>query len=740
MGVVASKRISTSPERRNVIVPRWRRSLEQSDHPWRDEVRQVMLLSGLCGLLLGLNCGWQIAVESAQAVAGMAVYPVDNPFYMYHVKSWTLLHQIPAVLLRCGVPESGLSMALSGLIGAIGFQAVALCAFAFSRHRLLAVVAPLICHITNASRDLESVHQVRLLSNECWMTYGVFGTSYVLLAWSLLGVGYRRSAALLMGLGLAIHPVLGAWCLAIGVVALVWNARCKAGLLRTELRWLAAGLALSGASFAVQCLLASGLPAVDGRLARELTAAFARDWDNHRVRVPVNHFVMLSAACATALCGVSLRFGGPSLPPRSILLLRCLALSAPLGLLLGLLTNWQEYLPLPLVLAMPGRFNDVIALAFPPLVLGLLARQRGNLAMHGLLSLVLVCCVLKTNMMITHQNYVPAAPKIMVLVGLGLLLVSWRLADGDGTGRVWRNASWHGLRAAVLAVLGAAVYVWRRDHAVAQTICIASLALVALSHSPGLWRRLEARVLGWSVAPGLLSLIDATCLLKLAMAVVGVWFTLGLAAGAAWLTRRQWLPVVDGLGRPASRFRFAALAALACVCVGLAGGKLIKQAAAGRAKLQDWTNDPLLAAVAQGTGLTLTASRIELLQLQTRRGVLLYGAAMNQLAYVPNSAPKMNEILQRIYGDDLRAPRPAGWVRCGGLMLESGRQLWAEREPEEWIRLAREFGFTDVVTYADWSVKLPLIARDKQYAVYRVPSSEQVRPSLLTKSSGVELR
>lgn len=693
------------------------------DLAWRDEIRQVLLASGLCGLLLGFHCGWQIAVESAQAVAGLAVYPLDNPFYMYHVKSWTLLHQLPALLLRCGASESAVSIGLGGLIGAISFQAVALCAFAFGRHRLLAIVAPLLVHITNASRDLESVHQIRLLSHECWMTYGVMGVSWALLAWSLLGVGCRRWAALLMGLGLAVHPLLGAWCLAIGAAALVWTARREAISLRSELRWLAAGLALSLASFVVQCLLARGLPAVDGSLARELTAAFARGWDNHRVRVPVNHFAILTAACAAAIGGVYLRFGGAALPPRSHALLRALALSAPLGLLLGLLTNCQEHLPMPFVLAMPGRFNDVVALAFPPLVLGLLARQRSNLAMHCLLSLVLVYCLLKTNMMVAHRIYVPAAPKILLAAGLGLLLVSWRLVGGGQASRVWRSAHWHGLRAAVAAVLASAVYVWRRDHSLAQAISIAALALVLLSHSPRLWRRLDADSLGWRVAPRLLSLIDAACLLKIAAAVVGIEFTLGLAAGGAWLSRNRWLPAVDRWGRSAAVFRFASLAALACVCCYFSGAKLIGQAAAGRARLRDRTNDPLLAAVSQGTGLALTASRIELLQLQTRRGVLLYGAAMNQLTYVPDSAPKMNEILRRIYGDDLLSPRPPGWVRCGGLMMDSGRGLWAEREPEEWIRLAREFGFSDVVTYADWTVKLPLVARNNKYALYRVPDA-----------------
>ncbi|HXT60756.1 MAG TPA: hypothetical protein VN699_19110, partial [Pirellulales bacterium] len=472
--------------------------------------------------------------------------------------------------------------------------------------------------------------------------------------------------------------------------------------------------------------LARGIPAVDSELTRQLAAVFARDWDNHRVPVPINHLVVITAACATALAAVCLRFEVKSLPPQSIVLLRCLAISAPLGLLLGLLTNIQDELPLPLVLAMPGRFNDVIAIAFPALALGLLARGRSNLALHALFSLVMVYCLLKTRMMLRHDFYVPSSPKVMLAVGLGLLLVS-----AAPTPTSYRYLFRHVQRGVALAGLFAAAYAWRRDDELAMTVCIASIALLLLSHSAGVWQGIDARALGWRIAPALLSAIDAVCLAKIATSVVGPWFVLGLAAGAAYLARRRWLPLVAQWSPSAYRFRAAFAIALVGMSVGLAGTKLVARATERHAGLRDWTNDPLLATISQGAGLALTASRIDLVQLQTRRGVLLYGAAMNQLTYVPASGPKINEILRKIYGEDLFRPRPQSWVRCGGLMIESGRELWEQREPEEWAALGREFGFTDVVTFAGWTTKLPLVARNKRYAVYRVPpAGDRPRHSL----------
>ena len=53
-----------------------------------------------------------MAVETAQVVAGLVKYPSGNPFYVYHTKLWTVVHQICAVLLRAGVSEIAVSKLL----------------------------------------------------------------------------------------------------------------------------------------------------------------------------------------------------------------------------------------------------------------------------------------------------------------------------------------------------------------------------------------------------------------------------------------------------------------------------------------------------------------------------------------------------------------------------------------------------------------------------------------------------
>ena len=65
----------------------------------------MLLFSGVLGWHVGAGAfaDWQVAVESAQVVAGLVHYPAGNPFYVYHTKLWTVLHQVLAVLLAAAI-------------------------------------------------------------------------------------------------------------------------------------------------------------------------------------------------------------------------------------------------------------------------------------------------------------------------------------------------------------------------------------------------------------------------------------------------------------------------------------------------------------------------------------------------------------------------------------------------------------------------------------------------------------
>src|SRR5687767_13075668 len=113
----------------------------------------VLVLTGLLGFLIGMIRfpTWQVAVEAAQVVAGPVDYSPENPFYIYQLKLWTVLHQVCALLLRAGLSEITVSRLVSGLLGMISFQALGMLIYAFSADLLVAVGAPLLILYTRAA-------------------------------------------------------------------------------------------------------------------------------------------------------------------------------------------------------------------------------------------------------------------------------------------------------------------------------------------------------------------------------------------------------------------------------------------------------------------------------------------------------------------------------------------------------------------------------------------------------------
>ena len=184
-------------------------------------------------LLLGFAFDdWQVVVETAQVLAGLVSYPPDNPFFIYHVKVWSILHQISALLLRLGVTEAALSWVISGLLGMLSFQGLALVIYALGRDALVAIGAVFLIYVSRAS-EYGVVYPIWLAGT--MHTYGVFGLGWCVVALGLLGTGWIRSGAVVLGLSPAVHPSIGIWFGAVVAIALFsvsssrarfpWNTR-----------------------------------------------------------------------------------------------------------------------------------------------------------------------------------------------------------------------------------------------------------------------------------------------------------------------------------------------------------------------------------------------------------------------------------------------------------------------------------------------------------------------------------
>jgi hypothetical protein len=138
--------------------------------------------------------------------------------------------------------------------------------------------------------------------------------------------------------------------------------------------------------------------------------------------------------------------------------------------------------------------------------------------------------------------------------------------------------------------------------------------------------------------------------------------------------------------------------------------------------LSDRTNDKFYSTIAQGKGMILTGSDINLIQLRTRRPVLLDGEDLDlAINYFPATGSSVENILRKAYGVELVNPScDIRKARHGGLLKSSGKELWESRTPQQWKSLGKELGVTSVVCYKDWNLQMVENAHNDNFSLYTI--------------------
>ena len=240
----------------------------------------------------------------------------------------------------------------------------------------------------------------------------------------------------------------------------------------------------------------------------------------------------------------------------------------------------------------------------------------------------------------------------------------------------------------------------RQDDLVAQVLMAVIVVGLCLRPDPGGLDRANV--------PGLM------------MRVIGTALVLSTLAGRGLLAidrpiRRR---LVRGL-----RLATTIVPFLALVAIPLAAARTARPPAIS---LVDASNDPALAAAAHRTGLLLTGGQLRLIQLRTRRPVLLDAGYLDMLNYMPDLAIETEEILRKVYSVDLlHAPAEVWRHGTHRQLLESiGKAAWAGRSPSEWKEIATAFGVYDVLTSSDWVLQLSVVARSGRFTLYEILAPE----------------
>ncbi len=574
----------------------------------------VLLLSGTLGFRVGLLGfpDWQVAVETAQVVARLVQYPPDNIFYIYHTKLWTSLHHVLALGLLAGVNELTLSLVVSGVLGMLTFQALAMFVYALSRHVLLSVGAAALVFFTRTA-EYGVVYPLFLVGTE--HTYGVVGLSLSVLIAGLFGSGWYRTGAIVLGLAPSIHPALGVWTGSIVALAILSDFRRLREELRPALPWFLAGCGLTLVSLLIQFTLVYNSPQGMARLSPHDLATFVRLWDGHRAAINVWHDGVLLNAAALVVAFLWLTLFSGDLPRPSQFLLRISAAASLLALAL-IPVSWipPDRLPTALLVLMPGRYLNFSAMTFGAMLMGLAGSRRD------------------------------------VWSRVVLFFLTCGLLVGDRS-MVWEFLEHH--------------------HHVQYQSSIRPLHI--------LW--------------------------------IG---TAALLASAVWARWVQGSPDSPG-GR--DRLGYALQVALLALVVLMT---MHQHQERSGAHFSDRTNDVFFADVAAGSGVLVVAGDLHLIQLRTRRPVLVDSGALDTVMYSLETGATMQRILNDVYGLDLFNPPPEA-VGSGRIPPLAHRRAWESYSPEKWRSIRRTFGVTQVIAYADWSLQLPLASQSRRLLLYDIP-------------------
>ncbi len=589
----------------------------------------VLVLSGALGLGVGLAwADWQVCVETAQVLAGLVRYPPDNPFFIYHMKLWTILHQVCALLLKAGLSEVSVSILISALMGLLSLQALAMVVYALSRNVVLSIGAACLIVITGAA-DHGVMYPVMLFGSS--HTYGAIGLSYVVLVVGLLGAGWTRSAAFLLGLAPAVHPSLGFWFGLMLVYSVLWDYRRAPVDLWPALPYLAAGAALTAASLAVHLAMRPELPSLEPGEAQRYLSAFVGFWDWHRQPVTLDAIGVRFNLVALALALIWLTWFAADLPRAALWLLRFIAVSGALSVGLAF-ASWlpPDKVPMTLLVLMPSRLLNINAMLAVAMLFGLLGAYRFSAAGHALIA----------------------------ALSLGLLLA---------------ERSWLWFLLGYAPKLKMASYFI--DPQVMLAMAAVGLMLVALSAARSRGAGPPARAAGKS----------------------------------------DWLPWASRVGA-----RILSVSVLSLVM--LSFGLLVWQRAsnAGWSSFGDATERALFETAAAGKGMLLTGGDLHLVQLRSRRPVLIDGGGLDALPYALEAAPAMDRILREVYAIDLfHPPREA---RGGGRVPPAvNRAAWERYSLDQWREIRRRYQVTQVLSSADWRLDLPPLALSPWLKLNAIP-------------------
>jgi hypothetical protein len=111
-----------------------------------------------------------------------------------------------------------------------------------------------------------------------------------------------------------------------------------------------------------------------------------------------------------------------------------------------------------------------------------------------------------------------------------------------------------------------------------------------------------------------------------------------------------------------------------------------------------------------------------MVQLRTRRPVLVDGGGLDGLPYSLEMGPALERILHDVYAIDFFNP-PAEARHTGVIPAGHTRTVWEGYSRDRWGEIGRQYRVTGVLTNGDWRLDLPLLADNGDFRLYSIPGT-----------------
>jgi hypothetical protein len=338
------------------------------------------------GLLLGLLAPVtsQDGLDGSLVLAGIVHYPPQSPMNQYFLGSWTIIHQLGALLLRADLDQAYVSEIFFLVPCALLVGAYAAVVYCFSGQFLLSLLAAPLCFLANplakffVSPDYAALGL--LWTQPPVQTFGFWAHAGSVWVIGCVAAGRKALAGFSAVVLIAVHPVLGVYTVTL-LTATLLAGKLFLGL---DIQGFAKGAALGSlvtiASFAAYL---TTRPDLSGPIDQAAYDAYMNAWDTHRSHVMTPEIavrIAVAAAIATGALSVFLIFARPrrdaALQTSGLVMLAVIA--STLAYFAMHLT--PGFLPQIFTRAAPGRLLNIQAFLSTPMAVGLAVFAAGQAA------------------------------------------------------------------------------------------------------------------------------------------------------------------------------------------------------------------------------------------------------------------------------------------------------------------------------------------------------------------------